>query len=149
MFTGRVIHGPDTFKGQVMTRNLVSPQLQATLNQMASGIGKDIGAKIADRLQHYSTAKRAPKAEPVKFKDGTPLASDLTTAEAEALGKNLHLVGAYVNDIDNQRYFGVTLEAFAEDRIYNGPDKESVEVTADLWNAIQKQSAAFSAHYER
>ena len=145
-FNGRVIHGPDTFQGVAMNRNLVSPELQATLSQRASEIGKDIGAKIADRLQHYSTAKRAPKAEPIKFKDGTPLAGDLTTAEAQALGNNLHLVGEYVNDIDNHRFLGVTLEAFAENQIYNGPADESMEVTADLWNAIQKQSAEFSSH---
>ena len=146
-FNGRVIHGPDTFQGVAMTRNLVSPQLQATLSQMASEIGKDIGAKVADRLQHYSTAKRAPVAEPVKFKDGTPLANDLTTAEAQALGANLHLVGEYVNDIDTQRFLGITLESFAEDRIYNGPADDSLEVTAELLSAIHKQSEEFTSHY--
>jgi hypothetical protein len=121
--------------------------LQATLDQMANEIGNDIGAKVAERLQHYSAGKRSPVAEPVKFKDGTPLASDLTTAEAEALGKNLHLVGAYVNEIDNHRYLGVTLESFAEDRIYNGPSDGSLEVTTELLSAIHKQSAEFSSHY--
>ena len=146
-FTGRVIHAPDTFQGVAMTRNLFSPQLQATLSQRASEIGKDIGAKIADRLQHYSTAKRAPKAEPIKFKDGTPLASDLTTAEAQALGANLHLVGEYVSDIDNHRFLGISLESFAEDKIYNSPAGDSLEVTAELLSAIHKQSAEFSSHY--
>jgi hypothetical protein len=140
-FTGRVIHGPETFQGVVMTRNLVNQEYAA----MGSRIGTEIGAKIGDRLQRYSAT--APNREPVKFKDGTPLASDLTPDEAKALGNNLHLVGEYVNDIDNHRYLGVTLEAFAEDRIYNGPADDTLVVTADLLSAIQKQSAEFSSHY--
>ena len=128
-----------------MTRNLVTPQLQASLSAMGKKLGSELGSKIADRLQQYSTTP--PNREPVKFKDGTPLAGDLTTAEAQALGANLHLVGQYVNDIDTQRFLGISLESFAEDKIYNSPADDSLEVTADLLSAIRKQSEEFSSHY--
>jgi hypothetical protein len=124
----------------------MSPTLNLQrFEELGRKLGQEIGSKIADRLQRYSTTE--PNREPVKFKDGTPLASDLTTDEAKALGNNLHLVGEYVNEIDTQRFLGVTFESFAEDRIYNGPADDSLEVTADLLNAIHKQSAEFSSNY--
>jgi hypothetical protein len=126
-----------------MTTNLVNNQYA----QMGAKLGEEIGNKLVARLQQHAATKREPVAEQNKFKDGTPLASDLTPDEAKALGNNLHLVGEYVNDIDNHRYLGVTLESFAEDRIYNGPADDSLKVTADLLSAISKQSAEFSSHY--
>ena len=124
--------------------------MSTTLNlqhyeELGRKLGQEIGSKIADRLQRFSTTP--PNREPIKFKDGTPLASDLTTAEAQALGANLHLVGEYVNDIDAQRFLGITLESFAEDKIYNSPADASLEVTAELLSAIHKQSEEFTSHY--
>lgn len=137
MLNGRVITGSNHFQGVVMNTNLVNNANA----QMGAKVGQEIGDKIAARLRGY--ANTSANAEPVKFKDGTRLASDLTPQEARALGDNLPLVGEYVNDIGKFRSLGITFESFAEDHLLNGPG-EKIPVSAELFSAIAKQSREFS-----
>lgn len=143
-FTGRVQHGHDNFQGTVMTRNLVNQQqLNSSLQAMASKIADDFGNRLAERLAKHGAKSAPSKPEPVKFKDGTPLASDLTEAEARALGDNLPLIGEYVNDIETFRSLGISFESFAEDKLLNERTDDR-KLTAELFNAITKQSREFT-----
>ena len=113
-----------------------------SLDQQLADIANRVVAKVGERMSTFPTT--APKAEPVKFKDGTPLASDLTPAEAKALGDNLPLIGEYVNGIEAFQYVGVSFETFATDKLLNDPDGEKIPVSPELFSAIEKQSREFT-----
>ena len=121
-----------------MTRNLVSPQLQASLSAMSKKLGSEIGGKIADRIARHK-AKQSPSA-PVRFKGNVPVAQ-FSVAEATALVDHLSIVNEYA---ENHAYLagqGTSLYDFALDKFING---DAGEPTDEVLSALQKQSTEFA-----
>ena len=101
-FLGTVIQGPNTFRGEVMTRNLVSPTLQSELAQMGSKLGKEIGAKVADRLTSFKAKQSTANPPPLRPSTHLDVVDDymanhaLYASDGETLYDRVH--NYFVND---------------------------------------------------